>query len=477
MSENALQDPSATVHCVHCGNINASRAAHCRVCGKALDGRTGQRPTPTDAPLPLQSTPADVQVRLSLMMFLEFFIWGAWYVTMGTFMTERGMSAKIGWAYTLCPLAAMISPFFLGMIADRYFSSERVLAVMHLLGGLAMLAAPLAAGAGAMAFLGVILLHALFYMPTINLTNSIAFANLSNSEKQFPMIRVFGTLGWIAAGLTISFIGADRSATQFHVTAAAALLLAGISLVLPHTPPPSKGKVATAGEIMGLDALGLLKHRSFAVFAISSFLICIPLAAYYSFAARMVGDMGKPVGSTMTIGQGAEVAFMLIMPLCFARLGVKWMLAIGMFAWVARYGLFAAAAPSGVMWMIVAGIALHGLCYDFFFVTGFIYTEKRAAKAIRAQAQGLIVLLTYGLGLGIGAYLAGELFNNIVGAAKGPAALPLYQKFWMWPCLFAAGVLVLFTLLFRDDSHEPPIGPESTEPRGFEPMIQEKTPA
>src|SRR3954452_17097735 len=297
---------------------------------------------------------------LSVMMFLEFFIWGAWYVTMSSFMTDAGMTARIGLAYMLCPIAAIISPFFLGMVADRYFASEKVLAVLQIIGGLAMFAVPGAARAGAWPFLGVILMHALCYMPTLGLTNAIAFANMTNQEKQFPMIRVFGTLGWIVAGLIISLVlKADKTATPFLLAGGASIVMGVFSFMLPHTPPPAKGKQASVGEILGADALALFRSRSFTIFALASFLVCIPLAAYYSFAGRLVNDLGKPVGSTMSIGQAAEVIFMLLMPLFFAKLGAKWMLALGMLSWVVRYALFALGAPDAVFWMIILGIALH----------------------------------------------------------------------------------------------------------------------
>jgi nucleoside transporter len=403
-----------------------------------------------------------IMVSLSIMMFLEFFIWGAWYVTMSTFMTEAQMVSKIGLAYMLCPIAAIISPFFLGMVADRFFSSERVLAVLMLIGGAAMFFVPSAAQQSPGAFLLVILVHAMCYMPTLGLTNTIAFANMTNQEKQFPLVRVFGTLGWIVAGLIISFMGVDKTATPFMLAGGAAVIMGIFSFMLPHTPPPAKGKKASVGEILGADALALFKSPSFVVFALASFLICIPLAAYYSYAGRLVNDLGKPVGSTMSIGQAAEVIFMLLMPMFFARLGVKWMLAVGMLSWVARYALFAAGAPHAVFALIVLGIALHGMCYDFFFVTGFIYTDKKASKDIRGQAQGLLVLITQGLGLGIGAYLTGEYFNSTVGGATGAAALMLYPKFW-WACAaFALVVLVIFVLFFRDDSKD-----SVAEPRGF----------
>ena len=416
--------------------------------------------TTLDAP---RGAGAGVTARLSIMMFLEFFIWGAWYVTMSTFMTEAGIASKIGLAYMLCPIAAIISPFFLGMVADRFFASERVLAVLQIIGGVAMFLVPSAARQGAGPFLLVILVHAMCYMPTLGLTNTIAFANMTNQEKQFPLVRVFGTLGWIVAGLIIMFLGVDRTATPFLLAGGAAVAMGLFSFALPHTPPPAKGKQASIGEILGADALALFRSPSFVVFAIASFLICIPLAAYYGFAGRMVADFDRSVAGWMSIGQAAEVVFMLLMPLFFARLGVKWMLAVGMLSWVLRYVLFAAGAPQAAFWMIVLGIALHGMCYDFFFVTGFIYTDKRASKEIRGQAQGLLVLITQGLGLGLGAYLSGEYFNRTVGGATGATALTLYPRFW-WACAgFAFVVLVGFVLLFRDDSKEPVV-----EPRGFE---------
>jgi nucleoside transporter len=410
--------------------------------------------TTLDAP-PSKSG-ATIATLLSAMMFLEFFIWGAWYVTMSTFMTEAGMASRIGLAYMLCPIAAIISPFFLGMVADRFFASEKVLAVLQIIGGGAMFLVPSAARAGVGPFLGVILIHALCYMPTLGLTNTIAFANMTNQEKQFPIIRVFGTWGWIIAGWIISLVlHADATATPFLLAGGAAVLMGIFSFFLPHTPPPAKGRQVRLAQILGVDALSLFRRSSFVVFAIASFLVCIPLAAYYNFAGRMVTDFGRSVAGWMTIGQMAEVVFMLLMPLFFVRLGAKWMLAVGMLSWVVRYALFAAGAPAGAFLLVILGIALHGMCYDFFFVTGFIYTDKRAAKEIRGQAQGLLVLITQGLGLGIGSYLTGELFNRFVGDAKGGAALPLYPKLWWFCAAWALVVLIFFVLSFRDDSNEP----------------------
>jgi nucleoside transporter len=407
---------------------------------------------------PSRSMDMGVYVRLCAMMFLQFFVWGAWYVTASNYMNAKGIGGMIPWAYSVSPIAAIIAPVFVGMIADRFFATERVLAVMHLLGAIAIGLAPAAANAGGTMFVAALLVHMLCYMPTINLTNTISFRNLTNQEKQFPLVRVFGTLGWIAANWTVSGIKADQNQNQFYLTAAAGLALAVFSLALPHTPPPAKGKQVSAGELLGFGALSMLRNRSYLVFMICSFLICIPLALYYAYANLFVQAAGvERVAATMSLGQVAEVLFMFLMPLFFAMFGVKWMLAIGMLAWVVRYGLFAAAAPNATVWLIAAGILLHGICYDFFFVTAFIYTDKRSPNEIRGQAQGLLVLVTYGLGMFVGAQLGGVVFERMVGQANATlsSALPSYQKFWLFPCIFAAVIFALFVIFFRDDRKGP----------------------
>ena len=391
---------------------------------------------------------------LSVMMFLQFFVWGAWYVTVGNFMAAHGMKDVIFWAYTVGPIAAIVSPFFLGMVADRFFSSERMLALMHIIGAVAMVGAAVVGKAqNQVLFILLLGVHMLAYMPTLGLTNTVAFHALTNSEKQFPLIRVFGTLGWIVANWIVSkWLKADELAHQFWVTAGAGAALGVFSLFLPHTPPPAKGQPVSARAILGLDSLSLLKSRSFAVFIISSFLICIPLAAYYAYAPVFVKNMGFTApAATMSFGQVSEVVFMIVMPVCFAIFGVKYMLLVGMFAWVARYGLFAAAAPDGIKWMAVIGIVLHGICYDFFFVTGFIYTDKKATKDVRAQAQGFLVLVTQGLGMLIGAQVCGNIFNRVV-VGEGAVLMKNWQQFWLIPCIAAGVVMVLFFLLFRDDT-------------------------
>ena len=328
---------------------------------------------------PGQPTSPTVLVQLSIMMFLQFFVWGAWYVTMGTYMGAKGMTDSIGHAYTVGPIAAVISPFILGVIADRFFASQKVLGILHIVGGLALAAALTLAARGVelekaspgatgafinpnhLPFLLALLAHMLCYMPTLGLTNSVAFAHVKNPEKEFPIVRVLGTIGWIVAGIFVSKgLGADKDEKFFYAAGAAGVVLGVYSFFLPSTPPPAAGKKVRLGELFGVDALQLLKDPSFAVFAACSLLICIPLAGYYGFAASFADAKGiTNVGFKMTFGQMSEIIFMLLMPLFFVRLGVKWMLAVGMLAWVVRYGLFAGAAgaePATASALILGGI-------------------------------------------------------------------------------------------------------------------------
>jgi len=348
----------------------------------------------------------------SAMMFLQFFIWGSWYVTGPNFLSTIGFKAgDFGWTYSVGPIAGMISPFFVGMIADRFFAAQRVLGVLHILGAAMMLYATTLMRVASpspdwinLVFFG----YMLTYFPTLALTNTLAMRNMTNPEKEFPGIRVLGTIGWIVAGLALTQVGWDKTINMFYLTSGASLILGLFSFMLPHTPPLETGPVSIR-QILGLDAWVLLKNRSYLTFIIASTLICIPLAFYYQIASRVVEMSGLPIGQTMSYGQMSEIFFMLVMPFFFVRLGVKWMLAVGMLAWVVRYALFAVGAPDQVTWMIITGILLHGICYDFFFVTGQIYTDTIAPKQVRAQAQGMLVLFTLGLGMTIGAQVAGRI--------------------------------------------------------------------
>lgn len=401
---------------------------------------------------------AGTRVQLSAMMFLEFFVWGAWYSTIGVYMSANGMGDLTHWPYTMNAIAAIIAPFFVGLIADRFFSTEKVLATLHLVGAVLMFTAPMAVQ-HPLLFILLLLGYNICYMPTMSLANTLVFHTISNGEKQFPSIRVFGTLGWIAAGLGISFIlgrftadglEPEQTALPLYLTAAASLLLGIYAFTLPHVPPPAAGKSVSARSILGIDALKQLGSPSFYVFLVSSLLICIPLSTYYAYTQiYLEAAEFEYIAATQTVGQMSEIFFMLLMPLLFSRFGVKWMLAIGMFAWVLRYALFALGAPDATMWMILSGIVLHGICYDFFFVTGQIYIDKKASPEIRGQAQGLIVFVTYGVGMFIGTQVAGLIYNGFLEEAQS-LSLDKWQDFWLVPAGIAFTVMIIFILTFRE---------------------------
>ncbi len=390
-----------------------------------------------------------IRVRLSIMMFLQYFVWGAWYVTMGTYLgqTLRFDGQQIGLAFGTTALAAMISPFFVGLVADRFFATEYVLAVLHVLGAATLYYVSLLTTFDRI--YPVLIVHTLCYMPTLALTNSLSFHQMQDPGKEFPAIRVLGTIGWIAAGLVIGFLGLEASALQFRVAAGASVALGLYCLALPHTPPTQAGQRIGFGEVIGLEALQLLKDRSFAIFFLGSFLICIPLQFYYAFTNPFLNEIGVTnAAGKMTLGQMSEIGFMLVMPLFFARLGVKKMLLIGMLAWTVRYLLFAWGNNGALVWMLYIGILLHGVCYDFFFVTGQIYVDKRAPGHLRAAAQGLIAFVTLGVGMFIGSWLSGKVVDLYVVA--GSVAQHDWPKIWLVPALSAAAVLVLFALFFQD---------------------------
>jgi nucleoside transporter len=385
-----------------------------------------------------------IRLKLSAMMFLEFFIWGAWYVTMGTYLlkTLNFSGTQSGAAYGTTALAAIVSPFFVGMVADRFFATEKVLGVLHLLGAALLYWVSTLPNFGS--FYWVLLAYALCYMPTLALTNALAFHQMSDPQKEFPGIRVLGTVGWIVAGVVISALSAEPLALQFRLAAGASLALGLFAFTLPHTPPAKLGHAVSVRDVLGLDALQLMKDRSFAIFVLGSFLVCIPLQFYYAFLNPFLNEIGRTsTAVTQALGQVSEVGFMLLMPFFFIRLGVKNMLLVGMAAWMARYVLFAFGDNHGLVWMLFLGILLHGVCYDFFFVTGQIYVDNKAPLHIRAAAQGFITFVTYGVGMFIGSYLSGWIVDQYVTPGGHD-----WRTIWLIPAAMAFGVLALFAAFF-----------------------------
>jgi len=392
-----------------------------------------------------------IYFRLSLMMFLQFFVWGAWFVTLGTHLGNIGFSgSQIGYTYLMNNIAAIISPFFVGMVADRYFASQKVMGVLHLLGGVILYVSADITTVGWL--VGGLLLYNLAYMPTLALVNAVSFHQMKSPDAEFPRVRVWGTLGWIVAGLTITLIqfkflaDVEKSSLPLKMAAIASVLMGLYSFTLPNTPPQNVGKEITAGEVLGVKALRLMKERSFLIFVLCSLLISIPLAFYYNFTNLFLNDLGmQGVAGKQSMGQMSEVIFMLLMPFFFVRLGVKKMLLVGMLAWAVRYALFANGNLGPSVWMLYAGILLHGICYDFFFVTGQIYTDRKASKEIRASAQGFIALITYGVGQGLGSAFGG----NIVDAFT-KSGIKNWAMIWYIPCAFAAVIALFFAMTFKD---------------------------
>ena len=401
-------------------------------------------------------------IRLSVMMFLEFFIWGCWFTSIAVYMTEEGMGTLTHWPYTVKPIAAIVAPFILGLIADRFFPTEKVLGFLHIAGGLILFIVPQTSGTPLL-FIFLMLAYNLCYMPTLGLANALAFHHMEDQEKQFPVVRVFGTIGWIAAGLFISFglsylIGgmAEKTAIPIYLAAVCSLILGIYSFTLPHTPPRAKGEAVSFRTLAGLDALKFLGSKSFYSFVLCSFLISIPLAAYYNYTQLYLENSGiQQIAGIQILGQMSEVIFMLLIPLFFVRYGVKWMLGVGMLAWVIRYLLFSLAAPAGIYWMVILGILLHGICYDFFFVTGQMYVEKKSNDKIRGQAQGFIILVTYGFGFLFGAQIAARVYLSFLKDAEHLTE-GQWQNFWLIPAIFALLVLVFFSITFKDTSKSLP---------------------
>jgi len=397
-----------------------------------------------------------LKIRLAVMMLLQFFIWGGWFVTMGSYLAANlsATGSQSALAYSTQSWGAIIAPFVIGLIADRYFNAERLLGILHLAGAALLYA--LSTARSFDAFFPYLLGYMILYMPTLALVNAICFRQMDDPSRHFSRIRLWGTIGWIAAGLGISYVfswdapaalagGALRH--TFTMCAAASLLLGVYSFTLPPTPPRVQpGERVTLRDMLGLDALSLLRDRDFLLFFATSILICIPLAFYYQYANLFLTEthVANATGK-QTLGQMSEVLFMLALPWFLKRAGMKTTLLVGMLAWALRYFLFAHGNPDSLAWMLLAGIALHGVCYDFFFVSGQIYTDARAGERCKSAAQGMITLATYGVGMLAGFWCAGQIANQHVSRGTHD-----WGTIWLYPAAFALAVAVLFAVTFRD---------------------------
>jgi nucleoside transporter len=391
------------------------------------------------------------------MMFLQFFIWGGWFVTMGSYLASNlhANGAQSALAYSTQSWGAIIAPFIVGLIADRYFNAERLLGALHIAGGILLYA--LFSAHSFSAFYPCLLGYMILYMPTLALVNTISFRQMDEPARHFSSVRVWGTIGWIVAGLVISYLFAWDShagmtqgalSNTFLMCSVASFALGIYSFTLPRTPPlPRPEEPARLGRVLGLDALVLLRHRNFVVFFVASILICIPLAFYYQNANQFLTEIqvANATGK-QTIGQMSEVLFMLLIPVFLRTFGMKTTLLIGMLAWAARYLMFAVGNAHALAFLLIIGIALHGVCYDFFFVSGQIYTDSKAGAQHKAAAQGLITLATYGIGMLVGFWAAGRI-DDLYAAGSAHD----WQAIWLYPAAFAAVVFVLFAATFRNE--------------------------
>ena len=399
-----------------------------------------------------------IKIQLSFMMFLQFFIWGGWFVTLGTFLGNNlnATGGQIAMAFSTQSWGAIIAPVFIGLIADRYFNAEKILGILHLLGsGLLLL---MSQTNDFSVFYLYVFSYMLLYMPTLALVNSVSFNQMNDTASEFPLIRTFGTIGWIISGVVISYVFSwdtqdsityGALSNTFKMVALASLILGAFSFSLPKTPPYGNDqKSFSLKSALGWDALKLLKDRNFLLFFIASVLICIPLAFYYQQANPFLVELGmnNPTAK-MALGQVSEVLFMLLLPTFFIRFGFKKTIMVGMMAWVVRYLLFAYGDIGEKAYMLIIGILLHGICYDFFFVSGQIYTDFKAGEKVKSAAQGLITLATYGVGMLIGFWIAGKVSDAFL-IQTGQHD---WDTIWKFPALFALGVFLLFLLIFKNE--------------------------
>jgi nucleoside transporter len=396
--------------------------------------------------------PFSRSARLSFMMFLNYVVWGSWYVTLGTYLTAtlHFSGTQTGAVFGTTALASMISPFFVGMIADRFFATEKVLAALHFIGAVLLYMVTQATSFGSVYTL--MLAYCLCYFPTIALTNSLALKNIKDAGSQFPLIRVFGTIGWIVIGLVLGWLAVEKSPTMFLLAAGASVAMGFYSLTLPHTPPAGAGEPVTARALLGLDALVMLKRKTYLVFILAMILGCIPLTFYFSFTNAYLNEVGvQNAAGKMTLGQASEILAMLLMPAVFRKMSVRAIIMLGLLSWSVRYGLLAYGNAGAGMWMFYIAILLHGVCFDFFFMTGQLYADQEAPANLRVTAQGFLTFVTYGVGMFIGSLLSGVALDWFTTKVDGKE-VHQWTSFWLSSSIGSAAILFMVAAFFQSRS-------------------------
>jgi nucleoside transporter len=393
---------------------------------------------------------SSLKIKLSLFMFLQYFIWSSWYMTLGSYLSTLNFSGmEIGACYGAFAWGAILSPFIVGLIADRFFASEKIIAVLGIVGGLVMSCIPQLKTFGSV--YPTLILYCTLYAPTLALGNSISMTHLADAKKDFPFVKIFSAVGWIAGGVVLSQLKGEQSSLQYYLAGGTSMVFGLFALTLPHTPPKKKGQNVPLGEVLGLDALALLKKPTFAIFILCMFLICIPLYFYFvNMGTYLTQLKWENMAQKMTLAQVSDVLFLLLLPLMLKKLGYKKTIFLGIMSWVVRYFMLSASAASSGTVLIYGAILLHGICYDFLFIAGQLYVDSEASERTRGAAQGLIAIMLWGFGSLFGSYLAGYFMDQHKLAVPNGTITHDWSAIWATPAWIALAVMVLFLVFFRE---------------------------
>ncbi|PWI33431.1 MFS transporter [Vibrio albus] len=387
--------------------------------------------------------------RLSVLMLLEFIVFGSWFATLGLVLFTYNQAGIIGMAYTLCAIAAIVSPLVMGAIGDRLLSSEKLLGLLHLLGAIVQCYLPtLVSDGNSYYILCAIFIYMFLFQPTLGLVNSISLVQLHEKSSQFPYLRTFATLGWVVAGMGVGALGLSASHQIFYVTAASSLLLALYAFTLPVTKPKAQAESKmTISDMLGGQSFQLFKEKSFSVLMICALLTSISLGFYNTFSSTFIGALGiKNVAGMLSIGQISEIIFIISVPFVISKIGMKNSLLIGIMMWGIRFVLFIMASNGYGYWTALLGVALHGICNDYFIIISAMYIYKIAPVELNAQAQSWLIIMISGFGAAFGSSISGYLYSKYVVGNS----LESWAYLWVLPIVIAVITSVVWIINFRE---------------------------